>query len=112
MKTKRSEEAYVLIDHSNSPGITPEFVHANNLDAPAVGAGQVFESAVAVCNHCLADVVLNPNRTREREWCYTCDRYICDACGAAKKAGAGCVPAEKKIADAFELTIRNRILKA
>lgn len=106
MKTKRSREAYLLIDHRNSPGVTPEFVRANKLDVPAVGAGVTFESAMIVCGHCAADVILNPNRTREREWCFTCDSYICDGCGAARKLGAPCRPYKKKLADAYEEIIR------
>lgn len=108
MKTKRSSEGYVLIDHRNSPGITPEFVRANNLDAPAVGAGVTYESALVVCSHCGRDVILNPNRTRDREWCYTCDGYICDGCGAAKKAGAACVTVRQKIAQAFDTIQKGR----
>jgi hypothetical protein len=96
MLSKRSQEAYILIDHRNSPGISPEFVRANGLDAPAVGAGQTFESAMVVCHCCQADVVLNPNRTRERAWCWKHDAYTCDNCAAAQKAGAECVPAEKR----------------
>ena len=106
MTTKRSQEAYVLIDHRNSPGITPEFIRANKLDVPAVGAGKMFESAMNVCGHCGANVILNPDRSRQREWCFYCDKYICDSCGAAKKAGAVCDPIGKKLADAYETLIR------
>ena len=102
MKNKRSKEAYVMIDHRNSPGITPEFVRDNNLNAPAVGAGSVFESAMIVCTHCGADVILNPNRTREREWCFSCDGYICDGCGVARRSGIACVPMKKIIDDLYD----------
>lgn len=106
MKTKRSNEAYILIDHRNSPGISQEFVRANNLDTPAVAGGQVFESAVVVCHGCQADVVLNPNRTREREWCYTHDAYLCDRCALMRKLTGSCVPFWKKIETLF-----NRLTK-
>jgi hypothetical protein len=33
------------------------------------------------CYHCGACVVINPDRTRAREYCRTCDHYICDGCG-------------------------------
>lgn len=102
MKTKRSQEAYVLIDHRDSPGISPEFVRANGLDAPAVGAGQTFESAVVVCSHCGADVILNPNRTRHREWCYACDAYICDGCALAVKLGAPHTSMRQLFDDAYD----------
>lgn len=110
MKNKRSEEGVVLIDHRNSPGITPEFIRANKLDAPAVGAGQTFESALSVCHHCNADVILNPNRTRERGWCWSCDHYICDGCNAARKAGAACVPFKRKLERAYEAIMRRHRL--
>lgn len=110
MRTKRSAEGYVLIDHRNSPGITPEFIRANNLDAPAVGAGQVFESALNVCGHCGADVILNPKRTREREWCFTCDKYICDGCGASRKLGIKCVSYNQRLDDVFDAIAHNRPL--
>lgn len=106
MKTKRSQEGYVLIDHRNSPGISPEFIAKNKLDAPAVGAGVTFESALSVCHHCHADVILNPNRSRERGWCWACDHYICDACNAAKQAGAPCMPFKAKFARFYEKLIR------
>jgi len=106
MRTKRSNEAYVLIDHRNSPGISQEFVRANGLDTPAVGAGQVFESAIAVCHSCGADIILNPNRTRGREWCMEHDAYLCDRCALRRKLTGSCVPLQKKLLDLFQLLTR------
>lgn len=98
MRSKRSNEAYILIDHRNSPGITPEFLRANKLDGPAVGAGVTYESAVTVCHCCQRDIILNPNRTRERAWCMLHDAYLCDGCDAARTvAGGSCVPYTQKI---------------
>ena len=37
------------------------------------------------CNHCGSHVIPNPDRRRSREWCSTCDSYICDWCGMARK---------------------------
>lgn len=110
MKTKRSREGCLLIDHRNSPGITPEFIRANNLDAPAVGSGVTYESALSVCGHCQADVILNPNRSRERGWCWSCDSYICDNCNAAKAAGAACMPFMRRLERAFERLNRTNFL--
>lgn len=106
MRTKRSEEAYVLIDHRNSPGISQEFISANKLNAPAVGAGQVFESAMVVCHSCGADVILNPKRTREREWCSMHDGYLCDACAMRRKLSGSCVPLTQKIVEIFNRLTR------
>lgn len=106
MRTKRSNEAYVLIDHRNSPGISQEFIHKNRLDAPAVGAGQTFESAIAVCHGCGGDIILNPNRTREREWCMEHDAYLCDSCALRRKVTGSCVPLQKKLFDIFNRLTR------
>lgn len=101
MHSKRAQEGYLLIDHRNSPGLTPEFVRDNNLPGPAVGAGRTFESALCVCKHCGADVILNPNRSREREWCSQCDAYICDNCALRRKLGAPHVPMAQFLAEMF-----------
>jgi len=101
MKTKRTDEAYILIDHRNSPGISQEFIHQHKLDAPAVGAGQVFESAVVICHSCGGDVILNPNRSREREWCRVHDAYLCDACALRRKLTGSCVPLRQRLVEIF-----------
>jgi hypothetical protein len=78
MFSRRSLEGFLEINHAASPGtaLVPE--------------GTVLERATYTCSHCQGVVIINPERTRERERCATCDRYICDTCGAAKKAGAPC----------------------
>lgn len=106
MFSKRQREAEILIDHRNSPGISEEFIRKNNLDAPAVRGGQTFESAVIVCHHCQRDVILNPNRSRERGWCWNCDHYICDLCEAARKAGAECRPFIARLESAYNSFMR------
>lgn len=90
MKSRRSTEGYLLIDHTASPGISEAEAIALGDPTQAVPEGRIFESATMTCKHCQAIVVLNPNRSREREWCFACDSYVCDTCGAAKKAGAPC----------------------
>ena len=110
MFSKREREGCILIDHRNSPGITEEFIRANRLDAPAVGAGVTFESALTVCHHCQRDIILNPNRTRAREWCWSCDHYICDECGLARKAGAKCRPFMARLEAAYQRLMKNGIL--
>lgn len=95
--SKRSQEGVVLIDHRNSPGISEEFVRRNKLDCPAVGAGKTYESATICCHSCSRSVVLNPNRSRERAYCWVHDAYLCDQCAAAQKAGAVCVPFRERM---------------
>lgn len=103
MKTKRSAEGVILIDHRNSPGLSEEFMRENKLDGPAVPAGHTFESALIVCHSCQRDVVLNPNRTRERAWCRKHDSYLCDFCDARRAASGGeCISAEQKIEELFK----------
>lgn len=76
--SKRSLEGEILIDHSASPGLTREQI--GYFDAPAVPKGEIFESAIVICSHCQAAVILNPQRTRDRGWCAKCDKYLCDEC--------------------------------
>ena len=75
MFTQRSREGYLLIDHSDSPGVTAEFVRGL---APVVGAGQVFESPIITCVHCNGSWILNPDRSRPRGFCRKCNAYVCD----------------------------------
>lgn len=71
MKSKKSLEGYLQIDHRFSPGL------------PGTPEGAMLEAATHTCAHCHAIVVLNPKRTRPRGYCAKCDRYVCDtpACG-------------------------------
>lgn len=103
---KRSQEGYILIDHRNSPGVSPEFIAANNLDAPAVGAGKVFESATSVCHGCGGSVILNPDRSRPREYCAKHDAYLCDNCALIRRVSGSCIPLRKKLNDLFERITR------
>lgn len=83
----KPREGYLLIDHRNSPGVSPECVRASGLPTVAVGAGQALESATISCAHCNTIVILNPDRTRPRGYCRKCDAYVCDnpACNAECK---------------------------
>jgi hypothetical protein len=59
MSSLRSREGYLLVDNR------------------CAGDG-LFESATVTCAHCHAVVVLNPQRTRPRHYCASCDHYVCD----------------------------------
>lgn len=72
MFSKRSLEGELIIDHRVGDGVP--------------GLPRLFERAIATCSHCQAGVVMNPQRTRSRAWCHTCDRYICDTCEALRAA--------------------------
>jgi hypothetical protein len=110
VRTKRSQEGEVTIDHRNSPGITPEFMRAHGLDGPAVGAGVTFVSALVVCHHCGNDIILNPDRTRERGWCWSCDHYICDGCTANRAAGLPCMPMKAVLDRIYTKLMQGKII--
>lgn len=62
----------------------------------------MFESATYTCSHCHFVVIINPLRNRERAYCSNCDRYICDACGAAKAITGECRNMERLIEETQE----------
>lgn len=91
MLTKRSQESYLLIDHSSAPG------------AGLVGPGRKFESATITCSHCQRIVILNPDRTRARGHCRKCDHYICDEPACNKE----CIPMQMVLDNLQEQAFRN-----
>lgn len=60
MRSLRSRENYLLIDQSACLG------------------GRKEENATLTCCHCQAQVIINPLRTRERNFCRKCYAYVCD----------------------------------
>ena len=87
MNSKRSHEGYLYVDHRNSPGLPENVAIRVGYDPKLVREGQVYEAPTLGCAHCGAHVVMNPWRKRDRGWCSSCDRYICDACDLARKLG-------------------------
>lgn len=51
-----------------------------------VSGGQRLEYDTLTCAHCNSVVVLNPARTRERGFCFSCNAYVCDD----KRCAEGC----------------------
>lgn len=101
MRTERKREGYLLIDHRNSPGVTPEFLSKMGVDpALAVAGGKTFEASTLNCVHCGTTVVLNPARTRERARCWRCNKYMCDKCAKVDSTLLKCEPLEKQIDEA------------
>jgi len=75
----KDRSGYLIIDHSESPGIRPEDIPPELRNStPAVGAGAIYERDVQLCSHCGSQVILNPLRERPRGYCAKCDHYICD----------------------------------
>jgi hypothetical protein len=87
--SKRSHEGLLIIDHSESPGITADDLQGK--PGIAVGGGTVAKMPTLQCCHCNVTVILNPLRNRPRNYCSKCDAYICDQPGC----NAQCVPFEK-----------------
>lgn len=95
MPSKRRHEGYLLIDNSAGPGLTEADVavwRAAGKNPLPVGEGRKFESATLTCHHCQGLVILNPARTRERNYCPGCDHYICDVCEQRRARTLECVP--------------------
>ena len=81
MFSKRALEGVLVVDHRNSPGLTDADLLSAGLDPrthPHVGKGAFYESATITCAHCQAIVILNPQRSRPRNYCAHCDHYVCD----------------------------------
>jgi hypothetical protein len=91
MRSRSEQAGYLVIDHRESPGLSPADV-AHVPGAVAVGEGQQFERDVKQCSHCQRAVVLNPGRVRARAVCLKCDAFICDSCEDLRVATNECVP--------------------
>jgi hypothetical protein len=98
MRTQRSREGYLLIDHRASPGLPADVARAVGLDPAQTAEGRILEAASLTCAHCKTVVMKNPLRQRAREYCAKCDHYICDFChAAAVQAGYTHLPYEKRV---------------
>lgn len=105
MKSKRSHEGCLTINHRYSPGVCSEDIR-HLPGAIAVGKGQIFKSAVSVCGHCQRDIVLMPLRTRERGHCRKCDDYICDECTAQLWRTGICRTVQRRIDEILESALK------
>lgn len=100
MRTLRSRENYVLIDHRDSPGV-PEAMEVAIGLKPGSTRGK-FECAVATCGHCQTQIMLRPDRSRERGYCRRCDHYICDGCNAVMAETLECNSIERQFEAALK----------
>lgn len=102
MKTKRSQEGYLLIDHRNSPGLSDDKFRAMDPEAP-IGAGRsTYEAPTRTCSHCGSIAMINPLRQRERAYCPACDHYLCDECGIVLRVSGKCKPFAQVLDEAQE----------
>ena len=96
LKSLRSHEGYFMMDHRNSPGVPDAEVVRQGL-IPGAGRG-LFESATFTCPYCECVVVLNPDRSRPRNYDPATNHLICDGCEAIRKSGQP-MKTMKQIAD-------------
>ena len=72
---------WLMIDHSNSPGIpdsmAPQIAAAGGVPVPG---HTMAELDTWTCRHCNRIVLKNPDRTRPREVCRKCMAVVCDKC--------------------------------
>jgi hypothetical protein len=98
---------YIIVDHTNSPGLTEADV-AHVPGQKAVPGGTVLERDTACCAHCQRMVLLNVGRVRARAVCPKCHAYICDGCEDARvAAGGACVPFAAVLDRAGELLVKH-----
>lgn len=59
---------------------------ASGMPIPGMpGMGSFTEVRTVGCVHCGGAWVVNPLRTRAREYCKHCNRYMCDGCASVSK---------------------------
>ena len=87
MTSLRSHEGYYLVDHREAPGVPDAITVASGLPAGSLMAGSIFESAAFTCPYCECVVVLNPDRSRPRNYDKATDHLICDGCAALRAVG-------------------------
>lgn len=100
MKSKKSQEGYMLIDNRNCE----EFIsRIPGLPVLIIPGGKILEMAIATCSHCQVEIILNPNRVRPRGHCAKCHHYICDKPGC----NVECTPINKIFDTIMEDSARN-----
>lgn len=100
-RSLKDGSGYLIIDHTDSPGLRPEDIPISLREkTPAVLAGEKYEADIQFCAHCGSQVILNPKRTRPREFCAKCNHYICDNPICVKE----CAPL-KKLFDQAETSL-------
>lgn len=77
----KQREGYLILDMREAPPVPIEMIRASGLrNVIAAAPGTMLEAAIITCNHCAQQMYRNPDRTRERAWCASCDKYVCDGC--------------------------------
>lgn len=92
MRSKLAQRSYLYISNGDgeppSWDKAPESVKRSGLVWIAA-PGKEKEWHTVTCSHCQTTFLWNSFRRRDREWCWSCDHYICDRCSAVRKV-VGC----------------------
>lgn len=83
MPSLKRFEGYLLTDHSQGPGL--QFYSPTAAGLLQYPQETKVEQATLWCCHCSACFLPNPDRDRQREYCRTCDNYLCDCCARTAK---------------------------
>lgn len=111
MKNLNSHTGYLIIDHSESPGINENDVPQRLRSSTSiVKEGEIFERDTKNCSHCERLIILEPKRVRERARCHYCNHYICDECDRMLRVTGQCIPFKKVVDRAQELVERGEPL--
>ena len=88
MFLKRELEGYLEI--YGGAGITPEEAAKGPPGTMPIRPDAKLQLATLKCKHCERQVVLNPDRTRDRGHCYKGDHFLCDECAIDYKITGKC----------------------
>ena len=84
--SRRSFEGYLKIDHRGSPGVPADIARQTGMPGALTG---LFEAPTLTCHHCGTVMLENPLRNRPRNYCSSCDHFLCDGCAAARHQETG-----------------------
>lgn len=90
---KSARDGQLTIDHRFSPGLPEGFMR--EFGYPDVTEGKQVQMKTLTCCHCGTVHILNPLRTRDRNHCKKCDKYVCDN----PECNLNCTPFAKKMDD-------------
>ena len=82
MSSLKLRDGELEIDCRAGGGLPAELAVPVGLEP--VRPGTLYHCATMTCLHCGTAVVVNKLRVRPREYCRTCDGYICDFCHATR----------------------------
>lgn len=107
VKSLRDHEGYLLLDHSNSPGVPDEVSVSVGLP---VGSGMgLFEAPTFTCHHCQSVGVIDPKRSNGMAYyCKGCSHLICDPCGEEKVKTGVCRTFEQRVDEFLTSLEKNR----